>query len=197
MGRGIDYGLGSSNIDPSNGIRYGVINQHEVLQAWADSSEADYGEPHCPKCGNEAVDTNAETKLPPQGPELEAIEALDAKREEYEYLHHACGKYACDDCEIRFDGEDAYGDEPNGYYVDDGEYQATQGQDCDIFVLKSPFYTRAGFCSPCAPGACYLTDSCEDGEKAYCFSHDWFEEGKAPYPVYRVDNDELVDPDIV
>lgn len=31
----------------NQGIRYGVINQREVLQAWADSSEAFYS-PYCP-----------------------------------------------------------------------------------------------------------------------------------------------------
>ncbi len=52
MAKGIDYGNGLTNIDHSNGIRYGVIPANEVLQAWCDSSEPDYGEPHCPKCGN-------------------------------------------------------------------------------------------------------------------------------------------------
>ena len=38
---GIDYGRGLVNIDHETGIRYGVISQHEVLQAWADESELD------------------------------------------------------------------------------------------------------------------------------------------------------------
>lgn len=37
--QGIDYGLGKTNIDTKTGIRYGVISQHSILQAWADSSE--------------------------------------------------------------------------------------------------------------------------------------------------------------
>ena len=49
---GIDYGMGMSNIDRETGIRYGVINQNEVLQAWADSSEAQYVYA-CPYCGAE------------------------------------------------------------------------------------------------------------------------------------------------
>ncbi len=76
-----------------------------------------------------------------------------------------------------------------------GEYKATQsGDDSDIFILKSPYYTRAQFCSPCAPGACYLTNPCEDGERAYCFGHDWFDDGKAPYPVFLVADDSEVLP---
>lgn len=41
---GIDYGLGKTNIDTQTGIRYGVISQHSVMQAWADSSEPVYPE---------------------------------------------------------------------------------------------------------------------------------------------------------
>jgi hypothetical protein len=60
----------------------------------------------------------------------------------------------------------------------------------DVWVFKSPYFTYAQFCSPCAPGACYLLNPCtpESGAaRAYCFGHDWFEEGIAPYPVYSVE----------
>jgi len=53
---GIDYGRGETNIDKLTGIRFGVINQGEVGQAWFESAEADYGKPTCPKCGNEAIE---------------------------------------------------------------------------------------------------------------------------------------------
>jgi len=49
---GIDYGMGSTNRDPETGIHYGVIHQHEVLQAWCDSAEPNYVY-SCPYCGNE------------------------------------------------------------------------------------------------------------------------------------------------
>ncbi len=75
-------------------------------------------------------------------------------------------------------------------------YEATQGgDDTDIFVIKSPFFTYAQFCSPCAPGACYLgnpLDVPHDDNKAYCFGHDWFDDGKAPYVVYSVETGEIV-----
>ena len=48
---GIDYGRGLVNIDHETGIRYGVISQHEVLQAWADESEPEYP---CDTCDAEA-----------------------------------------------------------------------------------------------------------------------------------------------
>jgi hypothetical protein len=190
MGRGIDYGMGATNIDKDNGIRYGVIPQNAVLQAWADSSESDYGQPHCPKCGNEAQEASQIPLVDDNGDELELTNEDGQEPEWFDrHLPHHCA-----DCCYSFDNDHAYGDEPLGYYLDDGEHQATCGSDGDIFITKSPYYTRAAFCSPCAPGACYLMSPCEDGEKAYCFGHDWFDGNKAPYPVYRVADDTLVQP---
>lgn len=57
--------------------------------------------------------------------------------------------------------------------------------DPDIWVFKSPFYTIAGYCSPCAPGAVYLTDTSPDA-RGYCLGHNWFEGGRAPYKVFSV-----------
>lgn len=52
----IDYGNGRTNIDLKTGIRFGVISQHSILQAWADSSEGYYGDPQDPDCdGVEAL----------------------------------------------------------------------------------------------------------------------------------------------
>lgn len=154
---GIDYSLRQANFDRTNGIHYGVISQNAVLQAWADSSEPDYGEP----------------------PE-----------DDDDYL---------DDCS-----------EPVGFSYDSDGYKAYAHQDGDIFITKSPYYTYTQYCSPCAPGACYLESPLDpDGEavnnghpKCYCFREDWFDYGeengdvvwgtKCPYPIFRVDNDECV-----
>lgn len=188
--RGIDYGLGTTNIDRENGIRYGVIHQHELLQAWCDSSEPDYGKPHCPKCGGEAIQGESWSHENSQGGVTCGTEHPE-HTEDWECS--GCGDYRCDDCEYLFDGDEAFRDEPLGHALDDGEYLAEQyGDDGDIFVLKSPYYTLCQFCSPCAPGAGYIMTQEEDGIKAYCFGHEWFEEGKAPYRVFRVDNDEEV-----
>lgn len=177
MGKGFDYGMGQTNIDHENGIRFGVIPQHEVLQAWADSSEPEYGDPHCPKCGNEC----------------ELTEDIDEDCEDYEVARGSCGDYSCESCRYSFDGDEAFGDEALSYSLDDHEYKATCGE-VDIFILRSPYYTRAEYCSPCAPGACYLLNHDEAGDKAYCFGHDWFDEGRAPYPVYSVATNELINP---
>jgi hypothetical protein len=87
----------------------------------------------------------------------------------------------------------------------------------DIMIIKSPYYTYAQFCSPCAPGAGYLMNwfKMENGyspetlgieqfekmaqaagfPKVYCFGHDWFGNGIAPYPVFNVETGELVKAD--
>jgi hypothetical protein len=80
------------------------------------------------------------------------------------------------------------------FTLDDGEYLAEQSSDDpDIFITKSPYYTTCQFCSPCAPGAGYIMNTIEGGIKTYCFGHDWFESGKAPYPVYSVKTNKLID----
>ncbi len=162
--KGIDYGLGRANVSKS-GIRYGVISQNEVLQAWADSSEADYGDPTCPKCGNEVH---------------------PARRNK---------DYYCPQCKANYWSEQCFGEDPQGFVLQDGEYSANCVEDDDIFILDSPYFTYAQFCSPCAPGACYLTHPLEtrdENNRAFCFGHDWFEDGQAPYPVYSVKTGELV-----
>lgn len=177
MNAGIDYGMGKTNIDTETGIRYGVISQHTVSQAWADSAEADYGKPTCPKCGNEAVEYSGD------GADI------------YEHSN-GCSDYQCDACCYVFDSGEAYGDEPNGWYYDAEGYVLTDCLDSDIMVIKSPYYTYAQFCSPCVPGAGNLNTPMEQGAKSYCLGHEWFEaeEETTPYPVYRVGTDELVPP---
>lgn len=216
MSAGIDYGMGKTNIDKETGIRYGVIPMHAVTQAWADSSEADYGNAHCPKCGNEAIDYD---QIP------EDIESNDycltckhchgnrfrggQNAVVRDHRCHDCdciepdwadwsgegSDYACLECKYSFMSDEAFGDEPDCWYVDDGEIKATRRCPGDIFILKSPYFTHAQFCSPCAPGAGYLMSPCEDGPKTYCFGHDWFKDGKAPYPVFSVSTLEAVHAD--
>lgn len=178
-------GMGLTNIDKETGIRFGVISQNECVQAWADSAESDYGPPCCPKCGNEADDINAD-----------GVPDLDSEADGWNLDG---SDYACLSCQYTFDSDEAYGDEALAWNLDDGEYKATQsGGDGDIFILKSPYYTLCSFCSPCAPGAGYLTS--EGNVKAYCFGHDWFYDhpehpNVAPYTVYRVSDDSVVEPE--
>jgi len=166
---GIDYGGGITNIDTKTGIRYGVISQNEVLQAWTARSEPYYGLPddiECPKC---KTTTSAEN----WGDDVECTQ---------------CGNIF----EAELDDDDYA--EPISFFLDDDEYKAECGEDGDIFITASPYYTVCEFCSPCAPGAGYIKNTRKDGVKAYCFGHDWFDDGKAPYPVYSVQIGKRVKP---
>jgi len=91
------------------------------------------------------------------------------------------------DCEIEPEwcGVD---NEKLGASADAGQYASSD----DIFVTRSEYYTRAAFCSPCAPGACHLESPTPDGEKVFCLGPEWFEDEKPPYPVYRVSDDSIV-----
>ena len=163
---GIDYGSGRTNVSNS-GIRFGVIPQHAVGESWYDSSEPDYGDPTCPKCGNKAN---------------------KARKSDYH----------CPGCKYNFDSDEAFRDEAQAFTLDNGEYKAQCGEDGDIFILKSPYFTYAQFCSPCAPGACYLLNPLEEAcesNRAYCFGHDWFDGNKAPYPVMSVGSGLPVQPE--
>lgn len=165
---GIDYSLGRSNVDAKTGIHYGVISQHSIPYEYQDDFEQDYGKPTCPECGNPAVDVT------------------DA-HEEFEQRHSwGCADYACESCKITLDSSEVFSEESLGFSYERDGYVLTNCLDADIFVLASPFYTFAQFCSPCVPGAGNLDSPCENGPKTFCLGHDWFEDGKAPYPVYRV-----------
>jgi len=182
---GIDYGMGRTNIDRVTGIRYGVIAQGTVGQAWYDESEPQYGPPCCPKCYAEGI-----------APLTDLSDAVDASA--FEQYGSGCADYACEDCEITVDSADAFPDDPLDHTYSDDEYELATCLDVNVFVLQSPYYTLAPFCSPCVPGAGDL-DNAENivnanGVKTYCLGHDWFEEGKAPYPVYDVVTGALVNP---
>lgn len=179
MSRGIDYGRGMTNIDTKTGIRYGILPQGAILQAWADSSEPPDVPPSCPKCGNDVAEYDDD--------------AHAAYEEDGHYS--ACPEYACTHCELKLSNDYVWPEceDGAGYYVKDDEITAEIDGHGDIWIFKSIYYTRAQFCSPCAPGACHLESPCEDGERAYCFGPDWFSgDAPCPYPVYRVSDDTCI-----
>lgn len=155
--KGIDYGFGKTNINVETGIRYGVISQNSVTQAWAEKSEPEYSNT-CPHCGNE----------PKSGKKI-----TDMLR--------------CPSCYKKLKDGDFDYQEPTGYIVN-GEYKAVSGHG-DIIIIDSPYFTYAQFCSPCAPGACYLENPLaepDENNKCYCFGPEWFDDEKAPYTVYSI-----------
>jgi hypothetical protein len=150
MSKGIDYGMGKTNIDPANGIRFGVIGMNsEHLTEWAwESVEADYGEATCPECGGLVQDSD-------ETPE-------DASKD-----------WHCPTCHKSYWAHEVYGEEAIGHDLDSDGYKGRVDTDGDLFLTASLFYTRAQFCSPCAPGACHLEHPMADGEKCYALGHDW------------------------
>ena len=179
---GIDYGMGMSNIDRTTGIRYGVISQHSLdCQAFHDSMEPVYGDPSCPECGGAVI-------------EADEVRHRDlwTRRMDRDGTH-GCFDYACLACRKGFGSQWATHDEPIGWeYLGEG-YELIDCLDSDVMVLKSPFYTFAQFCSPCVPGAGSLDNPVEEGVRTYCLGPEWFDGGVAPYPVFRVSDDSLVE----
>lgn len=94
----------------------------------------------------------------------------------------------CDDrrkCPLRKRGD--YCDaEPIGLEYIDDEYYIVDCLDSDLMILKSPYVTRAQFCSPCVPGAGNLDYPDPGGPLTYCLGPDWFEDSRAPYDYQTV-----------
>lgn len=93
----------------------------------------------------------------------------------------------CPDCgEHLGDGED-WSQEPIGWRLDSDGYEGHADEQGDLWITKSPYKCKAGFCSPCAPGAVYLTDRADDAW-GYCLGPDWYENSdKAmPYDAVKV-----------
>lgn len=190
---GIDYGMGRSNVDKENGVRYGVISMNSINLDCTEDFEHDYGKPACPECGLAVTESDDSTLF--DNYEFADGELEDATVEHGNdvpaWFNHK--DFTCMRCKRCFWSDSVYSDESLGWSYDDGDYQLADCLDNDIFVLKSPFYTFAQFCSPCVPGAGNLDNPIEDGAKTYCLGHDWFDDEKAPYPVYRVSDDAIVE----
>jgi hypothetical protein len=179
--KGLDYSLGQSNVNKLTGIHYGVIGQNSIMPEAFDDFEQYYGEPTCPVCGNDATDATKYFETHPDGDDLP------------NYSSHGCDDYVCETCQHCLDSEYVYSEESLGFTYEREGYKLTDCLDSDVFILDSPYYTFAQFCSPCVPGAGNLDNPCDDGPKTYCLGSDWFEDSKAPYRVFRVsDNSEVL-----
>ena len=103
---------------------------------------------------------------------------------------------------------ETYTDDGSGIFdYSDKEYTLhNSGDNFGLYVIKSPYYTFCRQCSPCAPGAGDLDAPTEmmvtyHGKrqdcppyslKTYCLDKSYFEGEKAPYGVYRVEDDQEV-----
>jgi hypothetical protein len=186
MSAGIDYGMGKTNRDAANGIRFGVISCNSVSCEALSDVEYDYGDPCCPKCGNVVVEYSAvDDSMLAQGAPPSA---------DWEQYERGCADFACERCEHTLDSSEVYGDEATGWHYEGDGYQLASCLDNDVMVLKSRYFTKARFCSPCVPGAGNLDSFDSDGVETYCLGHDWFESREAPYPVFSVETGKEVLP---
>lgn len=208
---GIDYGHGLTNINHETGIRYGVISQNTVCQAWSETSEPDYGEPTCPKCGAEFPNAEDIEECGVCGENMDAwAENLDPRG----YIVDE-GEYKATDC---LDSDIMILESPFYTYAPfcspcvpgAGNLDGADKPHVELFPLvqstgitlwRSVVDGRV----ECIGGT-YLDalDAANDAiaatadVKAYAFGHDWFydtETGTAPYPVYGVVSERECFPD--
>lgn len=182
------------NIDTETGIRYGVISMNEVLQAWADSSEPIY-EYYCPHCG----------ALLKKGCEARRCESCHKNINpdvDFDCLDPVA--WAVDDGEYK---AESFADDPDIFIIKSPYYTFCK--------LCSPCAPNAGYLksffvpmgrvreqlvlvkiiSPSSYAEAFRSHAKAQGfYRAYCFSHDWFDEGKAPYTIFTVEGDLVVSP---
>ncbi len=176
---GIDYGLGLSNVDEKTGIRFGVIHMND-LSCYAMDDIFTHGE----DVGFQAMKDELISSL---------ASSIKSAVDDYGRLSDDAAECMAREIIDSDDYEWRECDSSGPYEYDaEGVSIRTMSDNSELFVLKSPYYTHCQFCSPCAPGAGYLMNPCPDGPKTYCLGHDWFEDNKAPYPVYSVETGELV-----
>ena len=164
---GIDYSGGFANRD-KEGFHYGVIKCYNLASWIWDEVQGEY-DIYCPQCG-ELVDES-------QPVDCEKCSHCGSSHPDYQFS-----------------------DEPRIQYIQDKEdtpeeTYAVVDSDGDFFVMKSPYYTRSMYCSPCAPGAGDLMNPCPNGPRTLCLGPEWLAEhfeGRLPYPIYRKDTNELV-----
>ncbi len=182
---GIDYACGQPvNRNAQTGLRFGVIHSNKI------SPEAFDG------IVQNGTDVDFETY---QDDIRKAVKsALESALEDYIGSHdiaavvEAAQDAALENCGDRYES----GGDCTRYNYDSDGYKIQTASDGDMFITESPFFTYAQFCSPCAPGACYLANPLEspvEANKCYCLGKDWFDEfNPCPYPVYSVATGQLV-----
>ncbi len=162
---GIDYGFGKTNIDLENSVRYGIMPQNEVLQAWCDDSEAHYIY-MCSECGTDIKESLLSEKCPQCKHEFD--------HDEWDMIEPASFSYDSEGCIMQQSQDDS------DIFIIKSKY-FTYAQFC------SP-------CAPGAGYLMSPLDHKSDINKTYCLDHSWFESGRAPYKVYSIETGEEVKP---
>ena len=186
---GIDYAAGQPvNRNLETGLRYGIIPSHSVNP---DALEDIYS-----NGTDEDFETfKSEVKKALRGALSDYFS--DYKRSTGDSSLDAAVENAFDAISDDLNCEST-GDCTRCSYESDGYklQSASDGAMQNLWVLESPYFTYAQFCSPCAPGACYLNSPLgepAEANKCYCLGHDWFNaDSPCPYPVYSIKTGELV-----
>ena len=168
----------TSNMNTETGIHFGVIPKNDLFNCAEEFF-------------NNAKDTSYEEVID------EITEAINGLSD---YVDEETRKEMIEMATTNF--SDHYeGDCANMLYEQDGFILQSNNDDPDLFVIKSPYFTMAPGCSPCAPGAGYLRDAIHVGKTGqrlkkdwmskgpymtYCLPEDWFEDGKCPYTYWEV-----------
>jgi hypothetical protein len=179
---GIDYGRGVTNIDAATHIRYGVISQHTVGQAWYDNAEDVYDdEAHCPVCGESmAAEVGGGWVCSEHG----ARDDDDFCDAEPLGQHYEAEGYVLANC---LDSDIMVVKAP--YY--------TYAPHCSPCVPGAGNLDEAERVAPKITHAANGTQTVEwrGGTQTYCLGHDWFERHVAPYPVFSVETGREVMPE--
>lgn len=188
---GIDYTpIGdTTNRDTETGIRYGIISERSLGDGYqCDDPIRQGGDNLTHMTAVDEVKQNLWRAVADWCPDRKRGEIVDAM---WEAVEQEFNERYEEDC-------DTYRYEKEGYVIQ----TASNGE---LFVIDSPYYTYAQFCSPCVPGAGNLDTVFEhdaapnlEGDeyeaaaqrsgfpKVYCLGPDWFDDEKAPYPVFNV-----------
>jgi hypothetical protein len=178
--KGIDYGRGTTNVNPKTGIRYGVIAANSV---WSEAMSDIYS--HGTDLDHKAYMDGVKDSLRQALSEYFSGHTYNDKPSRLDEATEEAFDAVSDRLNDNYEGT---GDCTRYLYERDG-YRIQIDGSGDVWVLESPFYTYAQFCSPCAPGACYLTSPLEtpdDNNKCYCLGPEWFCVDEAPMPYEPV-----------
>lgn len=144
---------------------------------------------------NHSVDTEALSDIYDKGENLSHAEyVVEVKSHIRSAISDVVSRHQLDSAvDSAFDAiedeiNDSYHGEDEQYLYQQNGYKISNSPSlvC-LFVQLSPYYTYAAACSPCAPNAGDLDK--QGSFKSYCLGPEWFENDKAPYPVYCVKTD--------
>lgn len=199
-------GQPAPNVDPETGIHFGVIPQHDLApEALEDVFQdgTDLGYEAAVEEAQATVRSAVEQVLglEDQQQKILTLQAVDCIGEDNAEASLECFDGQDDPAQIAREIWDLVSDdfgmgfESDGPMLwEDGEYKLQADSDGDLWVLKSPYYTTCGMCSPCAPNAGYLIT--QPGTlKTYALGSDYFEDpAKLPYPLWSVATGQRVIP---